>query len=1123
MELTYREKNEKSFVFRIFLIEIENVVGYVENKESLNIMNFQYALGRVPPVKENESIDMDNYVKNKNREKKNVGGGNGHGNSDIIICNDNDNNSTNSNYNHNRNDNEKNNNNITDTTNDLSSDKTKIQESSETENNMSTFLFPSISFLDPFNIFSKDSLLNVTQYFPFNIATDTTPTSNNLSSNLRVIDIEEKERKEEKKRNDRRRRVEKRRLKNEKKSYFSRFFNFSFFRWEYLAKFLVKIIVSKIYSIVKERRAVNALESNNNRNKDYSESSECDTTESKGSKRSENKREKNDEKHEEKDEGRDKEEKNIQNEPKRNNHWGISQLFIVDKVVIQNAKIEILNICDISETISLKNFLMTSSDFENNLAIIAENEIMKEKNDNDDNDDNDNDNGDSKKREINFAEQIELELSKGLDEPSSFVDFCTLKSLKNNNYNESVMNRTKKFYVNNNNNNNNNSMSNNKYNDNKYNNIGSTNNDNNCNMNNNNNSNISSLYNDASDIDSDDTNSDTDTDSTTDDNNNNNNSNDSSYNNYNKNTFNNTCNSNKNNRKNNNCNNEIIPKSCLKSRDLKNSNNNENGVKCDNDDQKLSSEKDLIGHHIDTIIIQIWNQIKSDVITLNRSKIIKIGAAFVFMKTKTAFLSPFSGSATPLKKGKIAWNRRRTDSIKTNNNTINNSANNYNNNTSNNNGSATSNKSSDFNYLNMNSDGIDNIITDIFTNAYNNNNSNNNNSINSSTNINTSASNILSNCNISSSQMNDFYAATIGFLAPSLALPPTLPLPLPLSLPLNIPNSNIPKSVFEEETTATNDSNLLNETNKTILDLTEENIIKALECSPLSFDMTHTPAENSVKCSTYSPESSSRIPPDTSADYSPVTMSPPKDSRRRRRFSSSIAKNVPDVLPPRPLFRSNTLIRPPPLRITPFPRPATTTATTTSSTAAILTPTPMERTFLIPGPVERTFLGPLSHIPIPNGVSPKNIFTPSPKDPPTVSAATAATSHTHSGSNMHSNSNMNMYSTLSPSHSPPSSRNVSPPTHTGAHPHTGSHTLSGTHTHGGSVSISKWPFPKTSSSSSSPKGTSLSLFNSTGASLSSAVNNAAGVYMCICMCICKCMLVYMHVYVCLCICVSICV
>ena len=73
LKLKNKEYIEKSFPFRIFLLEIENVVGYVENKESLNIMNFQYALGRVPKVERNETIQVKNNsddIKNKNVVKK---------------------------------------------------------------------------------------------------------------------------------------------------------------------------------------------------------------------------------------------------------------------------------------------------------------------------------------------------------------------------------------------------------------------------------------------------------------------------------------------------------------------------------------------------------------------------------------------------------------------------------------------------------------------------------------------------------------------------------------------------------------------------------------------------------------------------------------------------------------------------------------------------------------------------------------------------------------------------------------------------------------------------------------------------------------------------------------------
>ena len=219
LKLKNKERVEKSFPFRIFLLEIENVVGYVENKESLNIMNFQYALGRVPKVEINETVQINNNsdnIKNKNTIKKNDN------NNEILTNNINNNNNNNNNtntidntdkdnaINNNKNDDGKNDdkndvyNTDAEIKNNSDEEKIQIQESSDKEVSTTSFFsssasyFPSsTSFLDPFNLFAKDSVLDITQYLPsFSMTTDTATTSNDISFNnkFNVINLEEKAR-----------------------------------------------------------------------------------------------------------------------------------------------------------------------------------------------------------------------------------------------------------------------------------------------------------------------------------------------------------------------------------------------------------------------------------------------------------------------------------------------------------------------------------------------------------------------------------------------------------------------------------------------------------------------------------------------------------------------------------------------------------------------------------------------------------------------------------------------------------------------------------------------------------------------------------------------------------------
>ena len=67
---------KKDTIFRFFLIEIDNMDGYVENRESLNIMNYQIALGKTPLQilyidecsRKNEYNNCD-YNKNEDNDK----------------------------------------------------------------------------------------------------------------------------------------------------------------------------------------------------------------------------------------------------------------------------------------------------------------------------------------------------------------------------------------------------------------------------------------------------------------------------------------------------------------------------------------------------------------------------------------------------------------------------------------------------------------------------------------------------------------------------------------------------------------------------------------------------------------------------------------------------------------------------------------------------------------------------------------------------------------------------------------------------------------------------------------------------------------------------------------------
>jgi hypothetical protein len=849
----HKKNSKDDFSFRIFLFEFENLDGYVENIENVNVMNFQSALGQVVTARTYASSACTSLIKRKNDPNSQNEHENEYERYNEKLRKEYYSNGNNSNNNNN-------------SSNDNENDSNKIENTEDDKD-----FFSSLTTWDPLNFFGEKSFFT----FPNLI-----PTSDVLTSARTAVQIE-KDEKEQKIRDIevmKRKLIEDKKLKNRIKKFFFYCLDILHNKLDLVYSFIMNMISIRILKLLRYKKEKNKEKGENRINEINNLNGNCSKT--------------------------------VENFQK---HWGIRQLFLLDKIMVHDIKIEILNICDKTETIYLKNFLMLGSDF-------VKNDEIENLNNNNNMFDNERDAND-------YAKHIEIELGKEAELTSSFTAYCnslkrtavgtTVKNVHDETeiasnslqfaadeksgyssdltYNSSGLNKKKDMYANRNENNN--KMKN---------------------------TSINPIINHD---------------------------------------------------------NELIPKS------------NNNSI--------YETNYGEIGHHLDTIIFRIWALIKTNLITQNRSKIMKIGAAVAFTRTKSAFLSPFTTGFSPSSKGKIAWNKRSAKAASPGRPII------------------IDRTDTDYSYLNRNV-GRDNstvIIDDISTT----------NSTDTGTNASTNSSNTAnSTYNIggvygisgSSSKMNVLYEATMGFLSSSRSVTPTI-FSGPGNDPGNSPGTGV--GVGTDPKVDPIIGPFLDRVLHPIHPVLDPNLNTDPQTQRLSSHPNSGPESDPVPgvngCTTREMRGQSSISICTSsteesyalcgvsagqsigtkkevekkkereekkekelercksADYAPVTVSPnlPTTATDSTIYGSRSydpqSSQSPRYYPRAPSMEMPQKLRPPSIRISAI-RSSFSSERTTPVSAR--TPPAVHST--------STFLGPLPFIPNPSGVSPKNSFPASPKN-----------------------------------------------------------------------------------------------------------------------------------------------
>jgi hypothetical protein len=646
-----KNKNKNSrddFSFRIFLLEFENLNGYVENIDKVSIMNFQGALGQV--VTPRTYAASANTSPNKRKNDFNF---------DNEYDNDNDRDSEKL-----RNEYFNSNNNINNNSNNNNDDLNRVENKEENQDYFSSF-----TTWDPLNFFGENSIFSFPNFIPMSdvLTSARTAVRNKKEENERKIrDIEIRKQQL----------IDDKKIRNKIKKFLLYCLNILLCKADLFYSYIMNMLSIIIINFFRNKKEI---KKDKNKNKDKeeikfnrSENNEMNNLNGNCS-------------------------KTVDNCQK---HWGIHQLFLLDKIMVHDIKVEILNICDKTEIIYLKNFLMLGTDFEKNDEI--ENMRIKENNNISNNNDNNNTTIDQEQNDNDFAKHIEIELVKEAEQTSSFTAYCN--SLKRTTVSTTAKNvhveiKKSEFASNS----------------------------------------VQFAADEKSGYPSDlaqnspDKNKDKNKDKDMKINNND------------------TNNKIKNNLINSiiNHDNEVIPKS------------NNNSI--------YEINYGEIGHHLDTIIFRIWALIKTNLITQNRSKIMKIGAAVAFTRTKSAFLSPFTNGFKPSSKGKIAWNKRSTKSVSPSRPII------------------IDRTETDYSFLNKNIESDSSSTVTIENNTTENTNTGTN-----STNITTTNSTYsiggVYGIGGSSSKMNVLYEATMGFLSSSRCVTPTIFLG-PANGPTNSPGN----------------------------------------------------------------------------------------------------------------------------------------------------------------------------------------------------------------------------------------------------------------------------------------------------------------------------------------------
>jgi hypothetical protein len=409
-----------------------------------------------------------------------------------------------------------------------------------------------------------------------------------------------------------------------------------------------------------------------------------------------------------------------------------------------------------------------------------------------------------------------------------------------------------------------------------------------------------------------------------------------------------------------------------------------------------------IGHHLDTMIFRIWALIKTNLITQNRSKIMKIGAAVAFTRTKTAFLSPFTTGFSPSSKGKIAWNKRSTKAVSPGRPII------------------IDRTETDYSYLSRNF-GRENSTVIIDDNSNTNSTDTGTNASTNSSNAANSTYNIGSVCGISgsSSKMNVLYEATMGFLSSSRSVTPTM-FSGPGNDPGNSPGTGVGVGVGMDPKVDPIIGPFFDPVLHSIHPVVDPNLNTDPQTQSLLSNPTPGPESDPVPgvngCSTREMRGQSSISICTSsteesyalcgvsegqnkgtkkeaekkikgeekkekevercksADYAPVNVSPilPTTATDSTIYGSRSydpqSSQSPRYYPRAPSMEMPQKLRPPSIRISAI-RSSFSSERTTPVSAR--TPPAVHST--------STFLGPLPFIPNPSGVSPKNSFPASPK------------------------------------------------------------------------------------------------------------------------------------------------